>query len=176
MRLAFAILLPCLAIAQVKSFEVATVKPAARGPLGLRRVSGERVTLANYPLLGLIHEAYGLDTYRIVGGPGWLNTDRFDIAAVVTGEPTNVEINVMLQALLADRFALKVHRETKEGKVYELVTGKSRPKLTPAGDGRPFVAFGRNGSVDQDAVSVWIEGKAASMALFAARLSSVRHC
>ena len=94
-------------------------------------ISGTRVTMTAYTVSNLITAAYGLKDYQVAGATGWIGSDRYDIAARSAGEatPTRDQANQMLQALLAERFQLKFHRETKEMPVYALVKGKSGPKL-----------------------------------------------
>ncbi len=78
------------------------------------------------------------------GGPSWMNSERYRIDAKAEG-PANLELmqGPMMQALLEDRFQLKLHRESKEIDVFELTVGKSGPKLRPAKEGG-CVAFDRN--------------------------------
>jgi uncharacterized protein (TIGR03435 family) len=73
---------------------------------------------------------------EIVGGPGWIDNDHFDISAKAEG-PTGpaTMIGPMLRALLEERFQLKVHTEPRESPVYSLTVAKGGPKLTPAKDG-----------------------------------------
>jgi uncharacterized protein (TIGR03435 family) len=67
------------------------------------------------------------------GGPDWLDTERYDVAARTAGRSKEDQLRLMLQRLLADRFQLRVHRETKEGPGYSLrIAGKNGPKLQPA--------------------------------------------
>jgi uncharacterized protein (TIGR03435 family) len=82
-------------------------------------------------LLDLIADAYGLRYDQIGGGPNWLGSDHFDIVAKAAGEGplARSQAMQMLQSLLADRFQVKVHRETKEMPVYALVAGKNGAKL-----------------------------------------------
>src|SRR6185369_4052808 len=72
--------------------------------------------------------AYGLKEYQ-VSGPPWINDARFDILAKATEGTRKEQIPAMLQALLAERFKLEVHREKKEFNVFALVVGKGGPKL-----------------------------------------------
>jgi len=68
----------------------------------------------------------------IVGGPGWIRSDQFDIHAKAEGNPSgSVMMGPMLQSLLEDRFQLKIHRETREGPVYALTVAKGGFKLQP---------------------------------------------
>jgi uncharacterized protein (TIGR03435 family) len=82
----------------------------------------------------LIAAAYNLNSKTISGGPGWIESDHYDIAAVTPGEvrPTRDEQMSMLRSLLADRFKLTFHREQKEFSIYELEVAKGGPKLKPS--------------------------------------------
>ena len=118
--------------AAAPAFEVASVKPAdpnSRRGMDFRTAPGGSLTVTNLTLQTLVQEAYGVERYRIAGGPKWLDSDRFDIAAKAEGDPNRKQMMAMLQTLLADRFQLKVRRETREGNVYALVVAKNAPKL-----------------------------------------------
>ena len=118
-------------------FEVASVKPKKSGEgfirFGLQ--PGGRFTAQNVPTRELIRFAYNVQPFQIEGGPGWLNSDRFDVTAKAEGDlpPTGPgqsgPVQLMMQNLLADRFKLKVRRETKEMPVYELVLARSDGRL-----------------------------------------------
>jgi uncharacterized protein (TIGR03435 family) len=127
------------------AFEVASIRPHPGLPLSVRvSVSGSLVTVREYPLLGLIMDAYQLRSYQILGGPAWLESDRFDIVARAPGEgpPTDAQLRMMMQKLLAERFQLKFHRETKQMPVYALTVGKGGPKLKKsAPDAEPLFQF-----------------------------------
>jgi uncharacterized protein (TIGR03435 family) len=115
-------------------FEVSSVKrwaPTGRGMSVGVSISGPRVTFSAMGLTGLIEYAYDLKPYQIMGGPSWLDSERYDIAAKVEGEsiPTKDQVRRMLQTLLSDRFQLEFHRDTKQIPVYALVVGKGGPKL-----------------------------------------------
>jgi uncharacterized protein (TIGR03435 family) len=72
----------------------------------------------------------------IEGGPAWIHSERFAIDAKADGQPSILMMQgPMMQALLEDRFKLKIHRETRQGPVFELALGKGTPKLKPL-DGR----------------------------------------
>src|SRR5450755_783521 len=114
-----------------QTFDVASVKPATGNTADFRVYPGGRLHVVGLTVNVILLEAYGLEHYQITGGPAWLGTDRFDIEAKAEGDPTKAQMMAMLQALLADRFQLKVHRESKEGNVYALVVGKSGHKLQP---------------------------------------------
>jgi uncharacterized protein (TIGR03435 family) len=125
------------------SFEVASVKPSNPNnstPMGMfplvMPAPNGRLTATNVPLRLLVRMAYGVQDFQIEGGPSWQMSQRFDIAAKAEdGSPaTMVAMLPLLKTLLADRFKLKVHTETKEMTVSSLVIaredGKLGPKLT----------------------------------------------
>jgi uncharacterized protein (TIGR03435 family) len=120
-------------------FEVATIKPWAapagggRGMfMGLRGGPGTpdpgQITISGLPLKFLLANAYDVRPYQIIG-PGWLDMERFDIVAKVPPGTTKEQARIMMQNLLADRFGMKLHHETKDSQVYELVVGKNGPKM-----------------------------------------------
>jgi uncharacterized protein (TIGR03435 family) len=85
-------------------------------------------------LKSLLAIAYGVKPYQI-WGPGWLDTERYDIVATVPEGTTKKQFPFMLQNLLTDRFGIAVHRETRELPLYELSVAKNGPRLkTPAAD------------------------------------------
>jgi uncharacterized protein (TIGR03435 family) len=112
--------------------------------------------LADVDNTGLIQVAYNryasgqLTSYGVIpieGGPGWIHSERFEIDAESEGHPSiQMMEGPMMQAILEDRFKLKIHRETRQGPIYELALGKGSPKLkplqdrscTPAHVGRPL--------------------------------------
>jgi uncharacterized protein (TIGR03435 family) len=128
------VLAGCAAFAQTNApaFEVATVKPAAPQEVGrvVMRMGGDpsRVNYTNVSLKDVLARAYNLKPYQ-VSGPSWINTERYDITAKVPDGVPKEQIPLMLQALLADRFKMTVHKESKEESVYALVVGKNGPKL-----------------------------------------------
>jgi uncharacterized protein (TIGR03435 family) len=89
----------------------------------------ERMTLKD-----LVVFAYRVHDFQITGGPGWIDSDRYNIDAKAEGPPASSQEYVALQyrrlqTLLRDRFNLRIHRETKELPVYELTVAKGGPKL-----------------------------------------------
>ncbi len=92
-----------------------------------------RANIAAAPLRRIIAQAYDVQTVRVQGGPGWLDFDLYDIVAKTDkADARKEEVLAMMQALLADRFKLAVHRETKELPVYEVAVAKNGPKLPVA--------------------------------------------
>jgi uncharacterized protein (TIGR03435 family) len=132
-------------------FEVTTVK-ANNGCGGPGRGSGGqtspgRMTLECAELRDLILTAYGIYgdgngsnsrafRMQVLGGPGWIDSDRYDVAAKAEGNPPRTEMyGTMLQGLLEDRFKLKLHRETREAPVYVLTVAKGGARLQAAREG-----------------------------------------
>jgi uncharacterized protein (TIGR03435 family) len=123
------------------SFDAASVKAAApptvtgRGAIMFRGPSGGpgtkdpgRINYPNMSLKNLLMNAFDVKNYQ-VSGPGWLDTERFDITATMPPETTKEQFRMMLQNLLVERFKMAVHRETKELPMYALVVGKGGPKM-----------------------------------------------
>jgi uncharacterized protein (TIGR03435 family) len=120
-----------------EAFEVATVKPIGDHPQAGRffKMDGpHRWTATNFTLTNLIAMAYDLNPRTISGGPGWMESEKFNIEAIAPGEvrPTRLEQMQMLRALLVERFGLKFHRQEKEFSIYELTVAKGGSKLKPA--------------------------------------------
>ena len=114
-------------------FEVATIKPSVPDRPGKAfRVQGRQFSTFNTTFNDLITFSYGIHVKQIVNGPGWLESEKFDIAAQPGGEgqPNDKQWKAMVQKLLADRFKLSFHRDKKELSVYALTVGKNGPKLT----------------------------------------------
>lgn len=116
------------------AFEVATVKPVnfdAQGGRYITMQGTSRFVEKAYTLKLLIAAAYDVNPRTILGGPGWMESDHYDIVAVTPGavRPTHEEQMSMLRNLLADRFSLTFHREQKEFSIYVLEVAKGGPKL-----------------------------------------------
>jgi uncharacterized protein (TIGR03435 family) len=115
-------------------FEVATVKltpPDWSSGRFIRMQSAHRFIAKNHALKTLIAAAYNLNPRTISGGPGWVDSERYDILAETPSEirPNLEEQMSMLRKLLADRFKLTFHREKKEFSVYALTVVRNGPKL-----------------------------------------------
>lgn len=118
-----------------KKFDVASVKPTVggggRGSLGAR--PGGRFQAENQTVRSLIQIAYNLQDFQVFGGPPWIKFERYDVEAKAEGGSSRQEIEgPMLQALLKDRFQLRIHRETKQLRVFGLVAAKGGPRLKPS--------------------------------------------
>jgi uncharacterized protein (TIGR03435 family) len=124
--------------APAQSFEVASVKPSnpnPTGPLGATPMvlpALGRLTAQNVTLRMLVMTAYNRQPFQIVGGLPWWNSNKYDITAKAEdGTATLDQMRVMLQGLLADRFKLKAHIETREVPIYELVLARGDKKFGP---------------------------------------------
>jgi uncharacterized protein (TIGR03435 family) len=135
-------------------FEVATVKRNRSHEVNTRiEISGGRLTITNASLKTLIRNSWDLLSFQFAGGPNWLDTDMFDIQATTSSPEkiTTERLRPLLQSLLADRFALKVHLETRETNVFGLVPAKDGAKLKQnTSDIEPGIntsKFGKNGKM-----------------------------
>jgi uncharacterized protein (TIGR03435 family) len=90
---------------------------------------GNRYTIRDSTMVDLIATAYGVSADKVLGGPSWLEMDRFDVIAKALPATPTETIKQMLQALLADRFKLIVHPDSRPLQVYMLTAGKGKPKL-----------------------------------------------
>ena len=115
------------------TFEAASVKPNKSGQQGssIRRQPGGRLTATNMPLRALITFAYQLQGFQLVDDPSWIRNENFDIVAKMEGDPPPVMPGtgpdphmVAMRTLLAERFKLTVHRETREMDIYALVLAR----------------------------------------------------
>jgi uncharacterized protein (TIGR03435 family) len=120
------------------AFQVASVKrntdTAFRG-MGVRAQPGGRLTTQNAPLMMLIQNAYSVQAFQVVGGPAWINSEGYDIEAKPEGTADRKQMWLMLQTLLADRFKLVLHRDTKELPVWALSVTKGGLKQPPPKEG-----------------------------------------
>jgi uncharacterized protein (TIGR03435 family) len=141
-------------------FEVASVKPSPAQPdsqvaIGLH-IDGAQIHIADLSLNDYIYLAYRVKPYQVVG-PDWLAGARYDVDAKLPAGATSAQVPEMLQSLLADRFQLKFHRETRDLPVYALlVNGPLKLKEVQPDPGDPptptsgasrdvAVSGGRNG-------------------------------
>jgi uncharacterized protein (TIGR03435 family) len=126
------------------AFEIADVhvSPPTRNPF-LRRptIRRGRYEIRLATMVDLISAAWGIDAERVVGGPNWVENDRFDVIAKAPDGITADAAKPLLQSLLAERFKLVVHNDSRSVPAYGLKAGK-RPQLKPAsGSGEPECKF-----------------------------------
>ena len=113
-------------------FEVASIRPN-KSPATYPTVTGRtpgRFAISSATLVDLIVNAYSFRRSSVVGGPEWARVERFDIVATAPGALLSQHW-VMVQPLLTERFALRVHRETRQLPVYELAKARSDGRLGP---------------------------------------------
>ena len=130
----------CQEPAKGLSFEVASITPCKPGT---PEPPGERNGMVRFTFPGgrfearatsatfLLEWAYDLLPSQHSGGPAWMDNDRYDVIAKAPGNATDDEMKLMVRALLADRFQLKLHHDRREAPVLILTTGKTAPKLFP---------------------------------------------
>jgi uncharacterized protein (TIGR03435 family) len=113
-------------------FEVATIKPSNDPGVHLYLDESGVFHPTGPTLSDLIKLAYDLHSRQIIGGPSWIDRDKFDLFAKPDkpGKPSLAQLKVMLQKLLEDRFRLFFHREKRELPVYAITVAKSGAKLT----------------------------------------------
>jgi uncharacterized protein (TIGR03435 family) len=121
-------------------FEVASVKPSPKHEILTNTTGGPgtsdpgRFRATNAELTWLVRRAYAIQSDQLYG-PAWMDTTQFDVEAKVPPGTTAEQFRMMLQNLLAERFQLQVHHETRILAVYELMVAKNGPKLKPAAEG-----------------------------------------
>jgi uncharacterized protein (TIGR03435 family) len=154
-----------------KHFDVAAIKPNTDNDnrFMLRRPVGGAFRATGVTLRMLILNAYDVHAFQVSNDPGWVRTERWDIEAKAEDMQGIAPMDVyreMLRGLLEDRFQLKLHRETKELAVYELVVTKNGSKLVPhKGEGRGI----RTGPGSLSFQSIGIAGLAAQLSMILGR-------
>jgi bla regulator protein BlaR1 len=148
------------------AFGVASIKPNRSGERnsGFRRFTGGELDARNITLKMLITFAYDIPGDRVLQGPAWLDSERYDVLAKpeqVAGQPLDRSMGMTrlrTQALLADRFKLILHKETRQLSIFRLLVDKDGPKhlQPPKGDKQDLVTNGHH-----------ITCQAASMEFFA---------
>jgi uncharacterized protein (TIGR03435 family) len=108
-----------------------------RGPI----VRGGRFEVRTASMVDLISKAYGVESNAVLGGPSWLEWDRFDITAKYSPDSTAESRKIMLQNLLADRFKLVVHKDTKPLPAWAVTAGKHLSLRKSDGSGQTGCKF-----------------------------------
>ena len=154
-------------------FEVAALKPSDPGGRGggIRPApGGERYLATNVAPRLMLSVAWRVRPDQIVGGPAWLDTDRYDMNAKAEKASTVEELHVMLVNLFRDQFKLQYHQGTKEMGIYALTVDRNGVKLTPheaASAGDPWI------DIAQEVLHQKWSGKFCSMDYFAWRLGQI---
>ncbi len=121
------------------AFEVADIKPSA--PLNsLKRkpqlLPGGRLDIPDASLKNLMGMAYGVPDAMIIGGPEWADHQRFDVLAKAPSDAAMPALREMMQALLAERFKLVIHRDGRAMRAYVMTVGKREPRYREGSGGR----------------------------------------
>jgi uncharacterized protein (TIGR03435 family) len=125
------------------AFEVASVRPSQSGNEKTVESGPGSLTMRSISVGRCIAWAYGVEEYQ-VSGPGWINDTRFEVLGKSSASATEPELKRMLQTLLADRFKLTLHRQTKEMQALVLTVGKNGHKLEPTEtEGSPSFQTGK---------------------------------
>ena len=133
-----ALCLPLAAQQRAPAFEVTSIKPSEGGSSSaLLDPLPSGYSASNVSLASLIRLAYQLNEYQVVGGPDWVHRDRFTVAAKypvgwsLDRPGGRAEALQMVQTLLADRFNLRVHKDTRDGTVYLMKMARDDGRLGP---------------------------------------------
>jgi uncharacterized protein (TIGR03435 family) len=140
--------------ATAPAFEVASVKVSKEPPGSDSSHSTlGSLTMRNMTLRACIGMAYNVKEVQVLGGPKWLDSDRYDIDAKSAGAVQGPERMAMLQTLLAERFQLTLHRESKTSPGYALVVGKGGLKMHAVEPGKASLST-HNGSMTAEKASM----------------------
>jgi uncharacterized protein (TIGR03435 family) len=150
------------------AFEVASIKPSAAEPGSSSGIDTDTGKIAghNVTLKRCMRGAYDIPEARIFGGPKWVEEERYDINAKSAGPAGGPELMAMLQTLLAERFKLEFHRETRPLPAYALVLGKKGITAKPSEPGTPWRSNSSRRAID---------ATGCSMGCLAMKLSEVLH-
>jgi uncharacterized protein (TIGR03435 family) len=134
------------------TFAVATIKPSAPDAVVVTQIRGNRFATEGTTFVDVFKYAYNVHPDQVVGGPGWLRTEKFDILADPETEkrPSSDQMKAMVQQLLVERFHLVMHHEQKILSVYALVKTTDTPKLTKSTadlSGIPVVGYNPSGEL-----------------------------
>ena len=150
-------------------FEAATVKPntSGSGASSTNSTNG-LLRITNQTLQNMIQYAFNVRDFQVSGGPGWMRSERYDVTAKPENGAHDAQMKQMLQSLLAERFQLRFHRETREGPVYVLLVGKNGSKLQPAAESyNSGINSGRSGDTGKSTMkgtNITTQGLAESLA------------
>lgn len=150
--------------APAATFEVASIKQNKSGTDFAKMLfTPSGMSVENLTVHALIRNAYQIQDSQLIGGPGWLNSDKYDVEAKVNsalagGHYPVGDRRLALQQLLADRFKLKIHRETRELPVYELVIAKNGPKFKEAKPGDTYMEGAKRHDGRPMGPGIWMLG------------------
>jgi len=116
-----------------QSFDVVSLRPNTTGAgRSIERTNSGHVMAENITTGSMIRHAFGIRASQIEGAPGWIETDKYDLQATTgtTKDLSDIELRPYWESMLASRFRMKYHRETKEMQIYSLTVAKGGPRLT----------------------------------------------
>ena len=161
-----------------QAFDVASIKRNVSGDArsGTRTLPGGRIAVINLPVRQIIRFAYGSNDLDVEGGPGWIDTDRWDINASAGTSDPDAALEPRMRTLLADRFKLRVHVEMRDRPIYDLVFARPDKRLgekihPTAMDCRPNGDCGSSSGRTNGIVSGTLTGVARKMSDIAVTLS-----
>ncbi len=172
-RIAVAAIFAVSSVAAQPAFEAVSVRPSV-SPGTREQIDPGRLVMTGLTLRALILEAYGVQGFQTAGGPGWVDSDRFDVQAVTAGSNSREQLLEMLQAVLADRFGLVLHRETRALSGYSLTADKGGTKLQASKEAETQI--GLRPLVKDEGRSIRVILKKASMASLARYISQRMDC
>jgi uncharacterized protein (TIGR03435 family) len=135
------------------AYEIVSVRPSAPGadPEGINPLpNGVGYNGIGVTVRDMLTVMYRLPRRQVVGGPDWVDSERFDVMVRADHRYSIDELHTMFQNMLADRFHLKLHLEMKQGPVYALTVAKSGLKMTPVEEG-----FVRNSPIQTQSENVY---------------------
>jgi uncharacterized protein (TIGR03435 family) len=164
-----------------QTFDVASIKRNVSGEprSGVRTLPGGRIAVINQTFRQIVRSAYGSNDLEVIGGPDWIDADRWDINASAGTSDPDVALEPMMKALLADRFKLRAHVETRERPIYGLVTAGAdrrrgdKIRLSPM-DCRADADCGSTSAKTSGVAAGTITGVARTMADIGRSLSRMR--
>jgi uncharacterized protein (TIGR03435 family) len=141
--------------AEPPTFEVAAIKPSPDPPgsSGIFESQG-RINAKNVTLRRCVRGAYDVPEPQVLGGPKWVDEDRYYIEAKAAGPAGDHDLMLMLQTLLADRFKLVIHREQRSIVGYRLALANGGLKAQTSSSDRGSVGHSRRGHIDAQAYTM----------------------
>jgi uncharacterized protein (TIGR03435 family) len=127
-----------MALSQAQEYDVVSVKPADPNFHGSSaRSTPGSMEMRNTTLITLVRSAYDLNEFQVSGGPKWADTERFIVNVKYPATSTREQRDQMMRKMLADRFKLEFHRETRTLSEYALVVAKGGPKIVTTKEDEP---------------------------------------
>ncbi len=137
-------------IAPAADFEAVSIKPSPSGVRGSGyNLTPGRLRGKNQALRDIVQFAWGVQGFQVTGGPAWAGSDHYEILATFPGETNDAERKLMLQRMLADRFGLIIHKDSKEVSGYALVVSRDGVRFGQAASEEHSLVMGRSATTGQ---------------------------